>query len=362
MCISRSSFMIFNYSLFIIVNFVYSLIYSTMINYKGVSIESENELLLHDVDVHIAEGEFVYLVGKVGSGKSSFLKSIYAEKPIVQGTARVFDEDLRNIRRSQIPFLRRKLGIIFQDFQLLVDRTVQQNLEFVLKATGWTNKEEMNRRIEEVLELVGMENKGYRMPNTLSGGEQQRIVIARALLNNPSVILADEPTGNLDTELGCNIIKILYEICQKQHAAVICCTHTMQYLELFPGRVLHVENNTIWEETPETSKTEEREKNVECEETEAETVVVEEVEPEEMYSAVSEESIDSDVSEEDVSAETIPQFESMLEVPEETQSDSTPDSDERNSAEDHCSPTDTQPVERSRNGQFDQIPSASAAL
>lgn len=220
-----------------------------MIDYSGVSIEREQQLLLHDVTLRIDEGEFVYLIGKVGSGKSSLLKSIYAEMPIVEGAARVFDYDLRTLRRSQIPYLRRRLGIIFQDFQLLVDRTVQQNLAFVLKATGWTDQHAMDERIDEVLKLVGMENKGYRMPNTLSGGEQQRIVIARALLNEPTVILADEPTGNLDPETGNNIVQLLYDICHTRHTAVLMSTHNLQLLSQFPGRVLRVEDGKVSEET-----------------------------------------------------------------------------------------------------------------
>ena len=211
-----------------------------MIEYKGVSLEREQQLLLRDVNLHIGEGEFVYLIGKVGSGKSSFLKSLYAEIPILEGKAQVFDYDLRHIKRSQIPYLRRRLGIIFQDFQLLVDRTVKQNLEFVLKATGWKSKKEREKRIEEVLQLVGMENKGYRMPNTLSGGEQQRVVIARALLNNPSVILADEPTGNLDPETGSHIVQLLYDICHQHNTTVLMSTHNLQLLEQFPGRVLRL--------------------------------------------------------------------------------------------------------------------------
>ena len=191
-----------------------------MIEYKDVSLEREQQLLLRDVNLHIGRGEFVYLIGKVGSGKSSLLKSLYAEIPILEGDAHVFEFDLKSLRRKQIPMLRRRLGIIFQDFQLLVDRTVQQNLDFVLKATDWKSEADRNRRIEEVLQLVGMENKGYRMPNTLSGGEQQRIVIARALLNNPAVILADEPTGNLDPETGYNIVQLLYVLSSAQHHGV----------------------------------------------------------------------------------------------------------------------------------------------
>jgi len=309
-----------------------------MINYKDVCIEREHQLLLHDVNLHIAEGEFVYLIGKVGSGKSSLLKSLYAEAPIVGGTAQVFEYDLRTIRRNQIPYLRRRLGIIFQDFQLLVDRTVQQNLEFVLKATGWKDKQDMANRINEVLQLVGMDNKGYRMPNTLSGGEQQRVVIARALLNNPSLILADEPTGNLDPETGKNIVQLLYDICKQRNTAVLMSTHNLQLLEQFPGRVLHVEDGKLVDEAP-----------VVCEEGSEECV-----ECEALQSSVPEGSPEDQPTE--------PQSESNAELPAETQSDSAPDSDAESNAEDHCSQSDNQPEENSRSEQSAQIPSESAEL
>ncbi len=294
-----------------------------MIDYKDVCIEREQQLLLRDVTLHIAEGEFVYLIGKVGSGKSSLLKSLYAEVSIVGGSAKVFEYDLRTLRNSQIPYLRRSLGIIFQDFQLLVDRTIQQNLEFVLKATGWKDKKEMEDRIKEVLQLVGMENKGYRMPNTLSGGEQQRVVIARALLNNPSVILADEPTGNLDPETGKNIVQLLYDICHQRNTAVLMSTHNLQLLEQFPGRVVRVEDGKVVSDEERVVQPEPKEEEVPMAE---------------------------------------PQSETTEEVPAEIQSDSEPDSDADNSAEDHCSPSDNQPVEQSCSEQSDQIPSESAEL
>lgn len=299
-----------------------------MINYKGVNIEREQQLLLKDVSLHIGKGEFVYLIGQVGSGKSSLLKTIYAELPIAEGEASVFEYDLTTLRRRQIPFLRRRLGIIFQDFQLLVDRTVQQNLEFVLKATGWSNKLDIEERIDQVLRLVGMENKGYRMPNTLSGGEQQRIVIARALLNDPAVILADEPTGNLDPTTSSNIVQLLYNICKEHNTTVLMSTHNMQLLEQFPGRVLKVEDGTVTEILSEPAQTEEENAN-------AETI---------------EEAIQESQSE-TTEAET-----------EEIQIDSVDGSDDSNSAEDHCSLSDNQPEEQSRNEQSDQIPSESASL
>ena len=170
----------------------------TLIRYKNVEIHQQDLCVLNDVNLEFHAGEFVYLIGKVGSGKTSLLKTFYGELDVQEGEAEVLDFDMRRIKRKHIPLLRRRLGIIFQDFQLLTDRTVKDNLEFVLRATGWKNRTEISDRIAEVLRLVGMSNKGYKMPNELSGGEQQRIYIARALLNSPEIILADEPTGNLD--------------------------------------------------------------------------------------------------------------------------------------------------------------------
>lgn len=353
-----------------------------MINYQAVSLEREQQLLLHDVDLHIGEGEFVYLIGKVGSGKSSLLKSMYAEIPIIEGQARVFDYDLCTIRSSQIPYLRRRLGIIFQDFQLLVDRTVQQNLEFVLKATGWKNKEEMQIRIDDVLKLVGMENKGYRMPNTLSGGEQQRVVIARALLNNPSVILADEPTGNLDPETGRNIVQLLYDICHQRNTTVLMSTHNLQLLEQFPGRVFRVEEGRLVEdsshpianESIEDTK-EETPETVEpiVEEPMTDELVSEDVTVEEPIAEnpLSDErlSIASESEFNSVQSEPIavidnpePQSETIVEVEVEIQSSCESDSTDNNNAEARCSQSDNQLVERNYNGQSGQIPSESALL
>ena len=179
-----------------------------LIDYKDVNVYQESQLVLQDVNVQIGEGEFVYLTGKVGTGKSSFLKTLYGEIPVKEGEARVMDYDMNGLKRRHLPDLRKKLGIIFQDFQLLTDRTVDANLRFVLKATGWKNKVDINQRISDVLELVGMATKGYKMPSELSGGEQQRIVIARAILNSPKLILADEPTGNLDAETSRQIVEL----------------------------------------------------------------------------------------------------------------------------------------------------------
>ena len=190
----------------------------------------------------------VYLIGKVGSGKSTLLKTIYGEVEIDAGEAWVLGNAMRTLKRKDFPTLRRKLGIVFQDFQLLTDRTVHENLKFVLKATGWKNRTEIERRIEEVLQQVGMENKGYKMPNELSGGEQQRIVIARAILNKPEIILADEPTGNLDVETGRRIVELLQDIC-RQGSAILMTTHNLNLLSEYPGKVYKCEHHRLTETT-----------------------------------------------------------------------------------------------------------------
>jgi cell division transport system ATP-binding protein len=200
--------------------------------------------VLKNVSFSVSPGEFVYLIGKVGSGKSSLLKTLYAEVPVKEGEARIFDYDLTKLKRKQVAMLRRQIGIVFQDFQLLTDRNVFANLEFVLDATGWRNKAEKEERIDDVLRQVGMANKSYKMPHELSGGEQQRIVIARALLNKPSLILADEPTGNLDPATGEQIISHLYDIA-KAGTAVVIATHNLDLLERFPGRVLRCEDKHL---------------------------------------------------------------------------------------------------------------------
>jgi cell division transport system ATP-binding protein len=209
-----------------------------VVEYKDVEILRKELVVLKHVDFSLEEGEFVYLIGKVGSGKSSLLKSMYAEIPLQTGDARVMDTDLVGIKRKQIPLLRRQIGIVFQDFQLLTDRNVYENLKFVLDATGWKDNTAKDERIEEVLKQVGMSNKSYKMPHELSGGEQQRIVIARALLNKPKLILADEPTGNLDPATGDRIVQHLREIAG-EGTAVIMATHNMQLVEQYPARVLH---------------------------------------------------------------------------------------------------------------------------
>ena len=224
----------------------------SQINYHNVEIRQQEMIVLEEVNLKIQSGEFVYLIGKVGSGKSSLLKTMYGELDIHKGEAEVLGYDMTHIRRKQIPALRKRIGIVFQDFQLLIDRNVKENLDFVLKATGWNDKGQRMRRIEEVLEQVGMSTKGYKMPHELSGGEQQRIFIARAILNTPEIILADEPTGNLDPETGRQIVELLQGIC-KQGSTVIMTTHNLQLLEEFPGKVFRCENHKVVENNTEES-------------------------------------------------------------------------------------------------------------
>ena len=218
-----------------------------LIDYQDVEIRQREQTVLKHVNLRIKQGDFVYLLGKVGTGKSSLIKTFYAELPIYSGQATFLGYDLPSIRRRQIPYLRRKIGVVFQDFQLLSERSVEDNLLFVLQATGWEDKRMMRLQAKEVLEQVGMGDKGYKMPYHLSGGEQQRVVIARALLNTPDVILADEPTGNLDQETGEEIMRLLYSISQAG-MTVIMSTHNPRWPELFPGRKLRFENREIHEE------------------------------------------------------------------------------------------------------------------
>ncbi|MBQ7422611.1 MAG: ATP-binding cassette domain-containing protein [Prevotella sp.] len=224
-----------------------------LIDYKNVNIYQDEKLILQDVNFSANEGEFIYIIGKVGSGKSSLLKTIYCELDIDKSDAEkaeVLGQSLLPIKRRKIPALRKQMGIIFQDFQLLHDRTVLKNLQFVLKATGWKKKKEINGRIEEVLGQVGMLDKKDKMPHELSGGEQQRIAIARALLNHPRVIIADEPTGNLDPETATNIVRLLKDICQKG-TAVVMTTHNVNILEQFPGIVYRCKEGRIGNVTGE---------------------------------------------------------------------------------------------------------------
>ena len=219
-----------------------------LIDYKNVNVyQSEGELVLKNVNFHVDEGEFVYLIGRVGSGKSSLLKTIYCELDIDEADkAIVLDYDMLELKRKDVPRLRKQMGIVFQDFQLLSDRSVYKNLLFVLKATGWKDKQKINDRIEEVLNEVGLQDKAEKMPHELSGGEQQRVCIARAILNSPKVIVADEPTGNLDSETANNIIELLRRISQTG-TAVIMSTHNIPLLDKYPGSVYRCENNIIEE-------------------------------------------------------------------------------------------------------------------
>lgn len=221
-----------------------------LIRYTDVEIHQQELCVLNDVNLELHKGEFVYLVGKVGSGKTSLLKTFYGELDIASGEAEVLGYDMLHIKRKHIPQLRRKLGIVFQDFQLLTDRTVYDNLEFVLRATGWKSKGEIKDKIEEVLNLVGMSNKGYKLPNELSGGEQQRIVIARAVLNSPEIILADEPTGNLDSETGHAIAELLHGI-SEAGALVVMTTHNLRLLREFPGKVYRCADHLMTDVTAE---------------------------------------------------------------------------------------------------------------
>lgn len=221
-----------------------------LINYQHVDINQQEHTVLSDVNFQLNEGEFIYLIGKVGSGKTSLLKSFYKELNVNTGTAEVLGHSMLSIKTKQIPALRRQLGIVFQDFQLLTDRTVYENLEFVLQATQWKKQSEIQERIQEVLKMVGMETKGYKLPHELSGGEQQRIVLARAILNSPKIILADEPTGNLDEETGRQIIGLLRAISTKG-AAVVMTTHNLNLVREFPGIVYKCEGHQIIEYTKE---------------------------------------------------------------------------------------------------------------
>jgi len=219
---------------------------NTIVEYKDVTLSRDRNVILQDINIKVNKGDFVYLIGKVGSGKTTFLKSLYSEIPIDEGLGTIMDYELHNLKRKQIPFLRRKIGIVFQDFQLLTDRSVDKNLEFVLRATGWNNKALIGERIKEVLLQAGMQNKGYKMPHELSGGEQQRVVIARALLNSPEIILADEPTGNLDPETGNKIVQLLQDI-SHDGTSVIMSTHNYAIVQKFPGRIIKCEDGYMKE-------------------------------------------------------------------------------------------------------------------
>ena len=221
---------------------------SIVLELKDATIYQKDTIILNDVNLSLDKGDFVYLIGKTGSGKSSLLKTLYAELPFKSGEAVVCDYDLQTITRKEIPFLRRKLGIVFQDFKLLEDRNVEDNLAFVLRATGWKNKDKISLRINDVLERVGLKTKAQKMPYELSGGEQQRIVIARALLNNPALILADEPTGNLDPDTSDKVIMLLREIAEKYQVTILMATHDYTILEKFPAKILRCQDGRILNE------------------------------------------------------------------------------------------------------------------
>ena len=208
-----------------------------LVSFKGADILNGETTVIYGLDMEIRSGDFIYIVGKVGTGKTSIIRTMIGENPLGKGTAMVCGHRLDRIRSKEIPYLRRKVGVVFQDFQLLMDRTVESNLEFVLKATGWKDRNAADRRITEVLEAVGMKNKAHKMPHQLSGGEQQRIAIARSLLNRPKLIIADEPTGNLDNETADGILKLLSGINKDEGTAIVMVTHNRNIFEKYPGRV-----------------------------------------------------------------------------------------------------------------------------
>ena len=219
-----------------------------LISFKDADILNGEAIVIYGFDVDIYPGDFVYIVGKVGTGKTSIIRTMIAENPLHKGKGSVCGYDLVKMKEKDIPYLRRKMGVVFQDFQLLMDRTVQENLLFVLRATGWKAEEQMEKRIREVLTAVGMELKAHKMPHQLSGGEQQRIAIARSLLNEPEVIIADEPTGNLDNETADGIMKLLTGINKEKGTAIVMVTHNRQIFEKYPGRVMVCKDETCHEQ------------------------------------------------------------------------------------------------------------------
>jgi cell division transport system ATP-binding protein len=217
-----------------------------VIDLQNAQIHQNENVILRDVHLEVRSGEFVYLIGRTGSGKSSLLKTLYADLPLKKGIGQCCGYDLTKIKRNQIALLRRKLGIVFQDFELLTDRSVNENLEFVLRATGWTDRKAMDSRMQSVLDLVGLENKGYKMPHELSGGEQQRVAIARALLNTPHLILADEPTGNLDPKTSLEILNLLLAISQSG-TAVLMASHDYDTMKRFSSRIIVCDDQDLRE-------------------------------------------------------------------------------------------------------------------
>ncbi|MCF7560419.1 ATP-binding cassette domain-containing protein [Sabulilitoribacter multivorans] len=213
---------------------------------KDAAIYQGDSLVLSNVNVEVNKGDFVYLIGKTGTGKSSFMKTLYGDLPLVEGEGHIVDFNLKSLTDNEIPFLRRKLGVVFQDFKLLTDRTINDNLLFVLKATGWKDKTEMDKRVEEVLAKVDMKTKGFKYPHELSGGEQQRVAIARALLNNPELILADEPTGNLDPQTSVEVMEVLQEI-NKNGNTILMATHDYALLLKYPSKTLKCDENQVYE-------------------------------------------------------------------------------------------------------------------
>ena len=225
-----------------------------IIELNDVRIFQRENLILDTVDFTVRKGEFIYLIGRTGSGKSSLMRTLYGDLPLTQGEGHICGFDLRKLKRKQVPFLRRKLGIVFQDFQLLSDRSVNQNLVFVMESTGWKDRKAIEERVKEVLEQVGLGNKGYKLPHELSGGEQQRVSIARALVNHPELILADEPTGNLDPETTEEILDLLYTISQFG-SSVIMATHDYTHMKKLNARVVRCEDGKLLEKTGEASRT-----------------------------------------------------------------------------------------------------------
>jgi cell division transport system ATP-binding protein len=217
----------------------------TIVDLRNVNIYQGDSLILQDVNLKVERGEFVFLVGKTGTGKSSLLKTMYGELPLTEGEGNIVGYDLKNLTWKTVPYLRRNLGVVFQDFQLLTDRNVHENLKFVLRATGWKDEKLMNEKIADVLEKVGLKSKGFKMPYEMSGGEQQRVDIARALLNSPKLILADEPTGNLDPETSDEIMNLLIHIAKDYGTAVIMATHDYIVIQKFPARMLKTERGRV---------------------------------------------------------------------------------------------------------------------